>query len=111
MQQHPRERRQVDWIGVRDVQFSTFEVKVSRPFLSMSPRNEPSQSLFAIAIEFWPETSPRAEMYSFLQDLILRNIAAIKWRIQIRMLQPPLNASFVETAESWIETLCPMTIT
>ena len=64
---------------------------VARLWLSLK---NATASVFAAPIQFWPSSEAKSAMWEQLADEILRNIAALKWRVQYRFLQPPFDASF-----------------
>lgn len=54
---------------------------------------QPEQSIFSVAMAFWPEGVSKYELHQEVMEDILRNIAAIKWRLQCRWEQPPYCAA------------------
>ena len=61
---------------------------------------ETDRSVFNVAISFWPPAQPKAEMFQEVMEDCLRNIAAVKWRLQCRWVQPPYSLCFLDSFAS-----------
>ena len=55
-----------------------------------------AESIFEVAIAFWPASLSASSMYKILTDQILENMAAVKWRILGRVSQLPISASVLQ---------------
>ena len=53
-------------------------------------------STFEVAKAFWPSAESQSDMCKALTENILRNVAALKWRILSRLAQPPLSCAELE---------------
>lgn len=53
-------------------------------------------STFEVAKAFWPSEESQSDMCKELTENILRNVAALKWRLLARLAQPPLSCVELE---------------